>query len=47
MNWLVIPLDHGVAINRLSNGVLYLMAISELGVFGVIYSGWSANSKYP
>lgn len=47
MNWMVIPLDHGVAISRISNSVQYVMAISELGVYGVIFSGWSANSKYP
>ncbi len=47
LNWLVIPLDFGVAISRISNGVLFILAISEQGVYGVIYSGWSANSKYP
>lgn len=47
LNWLVIPQDFGVAISRISNGVLFIQAVSEQGVYGVIYSGWSANSKFP
>jgi len=46
LNWLVIPLDHGVVLMDLEPSILYLLAISSLGVYGIIYSGWSANSKY-
>ncbi len=47
INWLVIPLDQGIAISRIYHGVLFLQTIAEQGVYGVIFSGWSANSKYP
>lgn len=47
MNWLVIPLDTGVAIYRIQYGILYLIALGEQGVYGVIFSGWASNSKYP
>nr|YP_009659073.1 NADH dehydrogenase subunit 1 [Chytriomyces confervae]QCQ69071.1 NADH dehydrogenase subunit 1 [Chytriomyces confervae] len=48
LNWLVIPLDFGVAVGELvGGGLLIILAISELGIYGVIFSGWSANSKYP
>ena len=47
INWLVMPLDNGVAITRIYHGILFLQTIAELGVYGVIFSGWSANSKYP
>ncbi|KAJ3084751.1 hypothetical protein HDU99_004897 [Rhizoclosmatium hyalinum] len=42
------PLDFGVAVGELvGGGLLVIVAISELGIYGVIFSGWSANSKYP
>lgn len=47
LSWLVLPVDLGVAISPMAYGILYLLAISELGIWGVVYSGWSANSKYP
>ncbi|KAJ3297497.1 NADH:ubiquinone dehydrogenase subunit 1 [Rhizoclosmatium sp. JEL0117] len=48
LNWLVMPLDFGVAVGELvGGGLLVIVAISELGIYGVIFSGWSANSKYP
>lgn len=48
LNWLVLPLDQGLAISELvGGGILVLVAISELGIYGIIYSGWAANSKYP
>ncbi|GLK69494.1 NADH-quinone oxidoreductase subunit NuoH [Hansschlegelia plantiphila] len=45
--WAVIPLADGWAIADLNVGVLYIFAISSLGVYGVIMAGWSSNSKYP
>lgn len=48
LNWLVIPLDRGVVLGELEGGgVLVLIAISEIGIYSVLYAGWSANSKYP
>lgn len=47
-NWQVLPLDYGVALSELLGaGIQVLIAISELSIYGVIYSGWAANSKYP
>jgi NADH-quinone oxidoreductase subunit H len=45
--WAVIPLDKGWAIANINVGILYLFAISSLGVYGVIMGGWASNSKYP
>jgi len=45
--WAVIPVDAGWAIADLNVGVLYIFAISSLGVYGVIMGGWASNSKYP
>jgi NADH-quinone oxidoreductase subunit H len=45
--WAVIPLGEGVAIADINVGILYLFAISSLGVYGVIMGGWASNSKYP
>jgi NADH-quinone oxidoreductase subunit H len=45
--WAVIPLDEGWAIADLNVVILYLLAISSLGVYGVIMGGWASNSKYP
>ncbi len=45
--WAVIPVDDGWAIADINVGVLYLFAISSLGVYGVIMAGWASNSKYP
>src|SRR4051794_24193610 len=44
--WAVIPLNQGWAIADLNVGVLYIFAISSLGVYGVIMGGWASNSKY-
>jgi NADH-quinone oxidoreductase subunit H len=46
MAWAVIPVNDGWAISDINVGVLYLFAISSLGVYGVIISGWASNSKY-
>ena len=45
--WAVIPVDAGWVISDINVGVLYLFAISSLGVYGVIMGGWASNSKYP
>ena len=45
--WAVIPISEGWAIADLNVGVLYLFAVSSLGVYGIIMGGWASNSKYP
>ena len=44
--WAVIPMNDGWAIANINVGILYLFAISSLGVYGIIIAGWSSNSKY-
>ena len=46
MAWAVIPFGEGVVISNINVGVLYLFAISSLGVYGVIMAGWASNSRY-
>jgi NADH-quinone oxidoreductase subunit H len=45
--WAVIPFGDGIVIADLNVGILYLFAISSLGVYGVVVAGWASNSKYP
>jgi NADH-quinone oxidoreductase subunit H len=45
--WAVIPVSAGWVIANINVGVLYIFAISSLGVYGVIMAGWASNSKYP
>jgi NADH-quinone oxidoreductase subunit H len=45
--WAVIPLAPGWVVSNINVGVLYLFAISSLGVYGIIMGGWASNSKYP
>ena len=45
--WAVIPVNDGWAIADINVGVLFLFAISSLGVYGIIIAGWASNSKYP
>ena len=44
--WAVIPFDEGVVLADINVGILYLFAISSMGVYGVIMAGWASNSKY-
>lgn len=46
LNWLVIPLSKGVVLMDMDLSLLLILAISSLGVYAIIYTGWSANSKY-
>ncbi len=45
--WAVVPIDEGWAIADINIGILYIFAISSLGVYGIIMGGWASNSKYP
>nr|WP_315459318.1 NADH-quinone oxidoreductase subunit NuoH [uncultured Sphingorhabdus sp.] len=47
MAWAVIPFADGVVLSDINVGLLYILAISSLGVYGVVISGWASNSKYP
>ena len=44
--WAVVPFDVGVVLADLNVGILYLFAISSMGVYGVVMSGWASNSRY-
>jgi len=46
MSWVVIPLNDGSVISDIYLGILYIFATSSLGVYGIIISGWSSNSRY-
>src|SRR5476649_52505 len=45
--WAVIPVNAGWVIADINVGILYVFAISSLGVYGIIMAGWASNSKYP
>src|SRR6187200_769579 len=45
-SWAVIPVADGWAIADINVGILYVFAISSLGVYGIIIAGWASNSKY-
>lgn len=44
--WAVIPFDQGLVLSNINAGVLYLFAMSSIGVYGILIAGWAANSKY-
>nr|YP_010484904.1 NADH dehydrogenase subunit 1 [Hypnea cervicornis]UVW80598.1 NADH dehydrogenase subunit 1 [Hypnea cervicornis]WCH57956.1 NADH dehydrogenase subunit 1 [Hypnea marchantiae] len=46
VSWCVIPVGEGLVYSDINLGVLYILAISSLGVYGIITSGWASNSKY-
>lgn len=45
--WAVVPFGDGMVLSDINVGLLYILAISSLGVYGVVISGWASNSKYP
>ncbi len=45
--WAVVPMANGWVIADINVGMLYLFAVSSLGVYGIIMAGWASNSKYP
>jgi len=46
VGWAVIPLSQGIVVCDLNLGIMYLLAISSLNVYGILFAGWSSNSKY-
>ena len=44
--WAVIPIDYDIVLSNINVGILYVFAISSLGVYGIIMAGWSSNSRY-
>lgn len=46
LGWAVIPFGKGLSLSDFSLGILYSLAISSIGVYGILFAGWSANSKY-
>jgi len=46
VGWAVIPFGNSFVLSDINIGVLYLFAVSSLGVYGIVMSGWSSNSKY-
>ncbi len=47
VSWAVIPMSEDLVLSDINVGVLYLFAVSSLGVYGIIMGGWASNSKYP
>ncbi len=45
--WAVIPMSEELVLSDINVGILYLFAVSSLGVYGIIMGGWASNSKYP
>ena len=47
VSWAVIPMSENLLLSDINVGILYLFAVSSLGVYGIIMGGWASNSKYP
>jgi len=47
IGWAVVPVGPGLVVSDINVGILYLFAVSSLGVYGIIMGGWASNSKYP
>lgn len=47
MGWCVIPYNNNIVLVELNMGILFLLSVSSLGVYGILIAGWSSNSKYP
>lgn len=46
LGWAFIPLGPGLALSTNALSILYSLALSSIGVYGILFAGWSANSKY-
>ena len=46
MAWAVIPVDYKIVLSDINVGLMYIFAISSLGIYGIIVAGWSSNSRY-
>ena len=46
LSWAVIPVDYKVVLSDINVGIMYIFAISSLGIYGIIMAGWSSNSRY-
>ncbi len=46
IGWAVIPIDKGIVVSNLNVGILFILAVTSLGVYGIIIAGWASNSKY-
>ncbi|HET7649868.1 MAG TPA: NADH-quinone oxidoreductase subunit NuoH [Gammaproteobacteria bacterium] len=44
--WAVVPFDNGMLLSNINAGLLYILALTSFGVYGIILSGWASNSKY-